>query len=268
MLHRNGDDIDQGLVKMVLDSLVPIGFNKADVDEECLDLYKQHFEDPFIAATDQYYRTESESCLAQDSMSDYMKKVEERLKEEEDRVEQYLNTATGPELISKCEDVLIRGHAERMSDHFPTLLDSDPDDDLQRMYTLLSRIPEGLELLEMKFGTHVKQAGLTAIMDLVSERGANIDPEAYVDALLEVHHGYSEMVTGNFKGEGTTRFMVSLDKACEEYINSNAATSASSTRSAELVVQYVDMLLRQSSKLAEGDLEGALDHVVRVSWYR
>jgi cullin 1 len=263
-LQRNGEVIDQGLVKKVVDSFVSLGLDNTDPNKECLDIYKEHLEGPFIAATDQYYKKESESFLAQNSVSDYLKKAEERLREEEDRVERYLNTKTRKELISRCEHVLIREHAERMWDSFQTLLDFDQDEDLQRMYALLSRIPEGLEPLRKRFEGHVKQAGLTAISKLVGEGGTNIDaldPKAYVDALLEVHRKNSETVTRSFKGEAG--FAASLDKACREFVNRNAATGTSSTKSPELIAKHADMLLRRSNKMAEeDDLEGALNRVV------
>jgi cullin 1 len=265
-LQRNGEVIDQGLVKKVVDSFVSLGLDNTDLNKECLDIYKEHLEAPFIAATDQYYKKESEAFLAQNSVSDYLKKAEERLREEEDRVERYLNTKTRKELISKCEHVLIREHAERMWDSFQTLLDFDQDEDLQRMYALLSRIPEGLEPLRKRFEGHVKQAGLTAISKLIGEGGANVDaldPKAYVDALLEVHRKNSETVTRSFKGEAG--FAASLDKACREFVNRNAATGTSSTKSPELIAKHADMLLRRNNKMAEeDDLEGALNRVVRA----
>jgi Cullin family len=55
------------------------------------------------------------------------------------------------------------------------LLDYDKDEDLQRMYALLARIPEGLEPLRKKFEEHVKQAGLVAVSKLVGEGGAAVD---------------------------------------------------------------------------------------------
>lgn len=57
-------------------------------------MYKEHFETPFITATEKYYKAESEAFLLQNSVSDYLKKAEERLREEEDRVERYLNSNT------------------------------------------------------------------------------------------------------------------------------------------------------------------------------
>ncbi|KAJ7857731.1 Cullin [Mycena olivaceomarginata] len=231
-LQRNGETIDQGLVKKVVDSLVSLGLDEADPNKACLD--------------SKYYKNESESFLAENSVSDYLKKAEERLREEEDR------------------HVLIREHSKLMWENFQTLLDFDKDEDLQRMYALLSRIPEGLEPLRKKFEEHVKKAGLAAVAKLVGTGGeANadaIDPKAYVDALLD------ETVTRSFRGEAG--FVASLDKACREFVNRNAATGASNSKSPELLAKHADLLLRKNNKMAEeDDLEAALNRVMVLFKY-
>ena len=256
-------------MKKVVDSFVSLGLDIADPNKECLDVYKDHFETAFIHATEQYYKQESETFLAENSVPDYLKKAEERIREEENRVERYLHTKTRKDLISNCENVLIRDHGDLMWDSFQTLLDYDKDEDLQRMYALLSRIPEGLEPLRKRFEAHVKNAGLAAISKLVGDAGANtesLDPKAYVDALLEVHNKNSEIVNRSFKGEAG--FAASLDKACREFVNRNAATGQSSTKSPELIAKHADMLLRKNNKMAEeDDLEGALNRVVSLPLY-
>ncbi|KAJ7645450.1 Cullin [Mycena polygramma] len=269
-LQRNGETIDQGLVKKVVDSLVSLGLDEGDPNKACLDVYKEHFETPFIDATEQYYKHESESFLAENSVSDYLKKAEERLREEEDRVERYLNTGTRKPLVTKCEHVLIREHSKLMWENFQTLLDFDKDEDLQRMYALLSRIPEGLEPLRKKFEEHVKKAGLAAVAKLVGtgvDANADaIDPKAYVDALLDVHKKNSETVTRSFRGEAG--FVASLDKACREFVNRNAATGASNSKSPELLAKHADLLLRKNNKMAEEeDLEAALNRVMVLFKY-
>lgn len=254
-----------------MDSFVSLGLDDTDTNKACLDIYKEHFEIPFIEATERYYRQESEAFLLSNTISDYLKKAEERLKEEEDRVERFLNTQTRRPLISKCEEVLIREHAELMWDSFQGLLDFDKDEDLQRMYTLLARISEGLEPLRKRFEEHVKKAGLAAVSKLVggdsSKSGStavgmdSIDPKAYVDALLDVHKKNSETVMRSFRGEAG--FLASLDKACREFVNRNEATGQSSAKSPELLAKHADLLLRKSNKLAEeNDLEVALNRVV------
>ncbi|KAG6811936.1 hypothetical protein H0H92_005165 [Tricholoma furcatifolium] len=265
--QRNGETIDQGLVKKVVDSFVSLGLDSSDLNKECLDVYKEHFEGPFLEATEEYYKKESDAFLAANSVSDYLKKVEDRLREEEDRVERYLHNKTRKELISKCDDVLIRQHSELMWESFQNLLDFDKDEDLQRMYALLARIPEGLEPLRKKFELHVKTAGLNAVSKLVETgEAAEVDPKAYVDALLEVHRKNSETVTRSFKSEAG--FAASLDKACREFVNRNVATGSSSTKSPELIAKHADMLLRKSNKMAEEeDLEGALNRVMILFKY-
>jgi cullin 1 len=267
-IQRNGDTIDQGLVKKVVDSFVSLGLDENDTNKACLDVYKESFETPFLDTTEKYYKQESETFLAANSVSEYLKKAEERLKEEEDRVDRYLNTSTRKALISKCEHVLIREHSELMWESFQNLLDYDKDEDLRRMYALLSRIPEGLEPLRKKFEEHVKNAGLNAISKLVGEGDSAdaVDPKAYVDTLLEVHRKNSGTVTQSFRGEAG--FVASLDKACREFVNHNAATGNSSTKSPELLAKHADLLLRKNNKMAEEvDLEGALNRLMVLFKY-
>jgi cullin 1 len=262
--QRNGETIDQGLVKKVIDSFVSLGIDETDLNEVSLSIYKEHFEIPFINATEAYYQLESESFVAGNNMSDYLKKAEERLKEEEDRVERYLHTTTRKLLISKCEHILVRTHAELMWDSFQSLLDYDKDQDLRRIYSLLSRIPEGLEPLLRKFEEHVKRTGLAAIATLVGSDAAAIeelDPTAYIDALLEVHTKYSDTVNHCFGGE--PGFFARIDMACREFVNRNAVTGVLSSRSPELLAKHADALLRKNHKMAKrSDLEGSLNRVV------
>ena len=262
--QRNGEIIDQGLVKKVVDSFVSMGLDYSHPEKECLNFYKEKFETPLILATEQYYKKESETFLDENSVPDYLKKVEERLREEENRVERYLHTETRKELLSKCENVLIREHGELLLESFQNLLDFDQDEDLQRMYLLVSRISDGLDPLRKKFEGHVKQAVSTEISKLVGKGGSPVDalePKAYVDALLEGHQKNSEIVNTRFKGEAG--FAASLDKACRDFVNRNAATGSSLTKSPELIAKHADLLLRKNNKMAEdNDLEGALNRVV------
>jgi cullin 1 len=229
--QRNGEAIDQGLVKKVVDSFVSLGIDESDLNRASLDNYREHFELPFLNATETYYRHESESFLAQNTVSDCLKKVEECLKEEEDRVARYLHTTTRKLLINKCEHVLLSGTLERKS----KFLEED-----------------------------AKRTGLAAVAELVGTDSAAIDslePKAYVDALLKVHSNFSDFVNGSFKGEAG--LVASLDRACREFVNRNVATGTSSSRSPELLAKHADALLRKNNKLAEGDLEGELNRVAR-----
>jgi cullin 1 len=261
--QRNGENIDQGLIKNVVESFVSLGIDDSDPDKPCLDVYNDYFETAFIEATRTYYKHESEAFLAEYSISDYLRKAEERLREEEDRVDRYLHSQTRKNLTSTCEQVLILARAQLMWDNFQPLLVYDKEMDLQRMYALLSRIPSGLEPLRIKFEEHVSTVGLNAAAALIGEGGVGeVDPKAYVNALLEVHQKNSETAMKCFRAE--TGFVASLDKACRNFINRNAVAQPSSCKSPELVAKHTDLLLRKNSKVAEqSDTEQELNRVVR-----
>lgn len=71
-----------------------LGLDETDTNKASLEVYREHLEAPFLSATEKYYRQESDAFLAENSVSEYLKKAEERLREEEDRVERFLNTST------------------------------------------------------------------------------------------------------------------------------------------------------------------------------
>jgi cullin 1 len=73
---------------------VSLGLDETDSNKANFEVYRQHFETPFIQSTAEYYALESKSFLAENSVSAYMKKAEDRLREEEDRIERYLNSTT------------------------------------------------------------------------------------------------------------------------------------------------------------------------------
>ncbi|KAK6991786.1 ubiquitin-protein ligase [Favolaschia claudopus] len=280
--QRDGAQIDQALVKKVVDSFVSLGLDATDPNKECLDVYKEMFESEFLSATEAYYTAEAEAFLnaggteGSGNIPEYLKKAEGRLREEEERVVRYLHAKTRKELVGRCENVLLKAHMQRMQDAFQALLDFDADEDLQRMYALLARIQDGLEPLRKKFESHVKAAGLSAVSALVGSesakagaedsKSADLDPKAYVDALLSVHEKNAATVARSFKGEAG--FAASLDKACREFVNRNAATGSSAARSPELLAKHADMLLRKSNKVAgDVDLEGALNRVMVLFKY-
>ncbi len=219
--ERNGEAIDQSLVKKVVDSFVSLGLDETNTNKQSLDVYREHFEDLFVHATEKYYKHESDAFLSENPLSDYLRRAEDRLKEEEDRVERYLNSCTREKLVVKCAEALTRGHEELMSEEFQTLLDTDKDNDLQRMYALLALIPNRLGPFYKKFEEHVKKTGLNAVVKLFGEPGAGgeagagaetLDLNAYVVSLLKVHRKYSQTITHCFSDDAN--FVVSLNNAC------------------------------------------------------
>ncbi|KAI9672478.1 MAG: hypothetical protein M1817_003244 [Caeruleum heppii] len=263
--QRNGDTIEQAQIKSIVDSFVSLGLDETDTTKSTLDVYRFHFEKPFLAATTKFYQNESAMFVAENSVVEYMKKAETRLEEEKDRVGLYLHPDIMSPLMRTCQQVLIAEHSALLRDEFQSLLDNDRQDDLARMYRLLSRIPDGLEPLRLKFEAHVRKSGLNAVAKVAGE-GDNLEPKVYVDALLEVHTQYQTLVNQAFLGE--SEFVRSLDNACREFVNRNEVCKESSSKSPELLAKYSDSLLKKTVKSAEeSDLEDMLTKIMTVFKY-
>ena len=265
--QRNGETIEQSQIKSVVDSFVSLGgLNESDSTKPTLDVYRFNFERPFLAATKTYYQQESARFVAENSVVDYMKKAEARLEEEKNRVGLYLHSDIMPSLMKTCQDVLVTGHSTLLRDEFQVLLDDNRQEDMARMFRLLSKIANALEPLRTKFEAHVRKAGLAAVDKIATDSEENLDQKIYVEALLSVHTQYQKLVDEAFDSEA--EFVRSLDNACKEFVNRNKVCKTGSTKSPELLAKYTDTLLKKSAKSAEeADIENALTQIMTVFKY-
>ncbi|KAJ5729035.1 Cullin-1 [Penicillium malachiteum] len=263
--QRNGETIEQSQIKSIVDSFVSLGLDENDSKKSTLEVYRHYFQQPFIDATRKYYENESRQFVAENSVVEYMKKAEARLDEEKARVGLYLHSDVTKSLTETCLDVLVTAHSNLLRDEFQVLLNNERQEDLARMYGLLSRIKEGLDPLRGIFEKHVKKAGLAAV-EKVNSEGENFEPKLYVDALLQVHSRYQSLVEDAFNGE--SEFVRSLDNACREFVNRNCIAQSNNTKSPELLAKYTDSLLKKGSKAAEeSELEEMLVQIMTVFKY-
>ncbi|EHL02951.1 putative Cullin-1 [Glarea lozoyensis 74030] len=263
--QRNGETIEHGQIKSIVLSFVSLGLDEADPTKSTLDVYRYNFEKPFLAATKSFYEAESKQFVAENSIVEYMKKAAVRLDEEEERVNVYLHSDIRSPLMKQCNASLIADHIGILRDEFQVLLDNDRYDDMERMYKLLQRIPEGLEPLRSKFEAHVRKAGLAAVSKVALD-AEKLEPKVYIDALLEIHTQYQGLVKTAFADE--PEFTRSLDNACREFVNRNQICKSGSNKSPELLAKYADAVLRKGTNGSEeSDLENTLNQIMTIFKY-
>ncbi|KAH0637036.1 cullin-1-like [Solanum tuberosum] len=263
--EREGEQIDRGLLKNVLDIFVGIGMGE-------MEYYENDFEDAMLKDTAAYYSRKASSWIVEDSCPDYMLKAEECLKKEKDRVSHYLHVLSETKLLEKVQNELLVVYTNQLLEKEHSgcrvLLRDDKVEDLSRMYRLFHRIPKGLEPVSNMFKQHVVAEGMVLVQQAEDTTNSKAESsgsgeQVFVRKLIELHDKYMAYVTNCFANN--TLFHKALKEAFEVFCNK----IVSGCSSAELLASFCDNVLKKggSEKLSDDDIEETLDKVVKLLAY-
>jgi cullin 1 len=244
----------------------------------------------------EYYSQQGESWMAEDTTPSYLKRVEQILLDELQRVNSYLLPSTEMKLATTLEVELLAKRItpllERESSGCKAMLIQELIDDLSRLYRLFSKVINGLEPVAEIFKQYVLNLGQEKIADRLSRlesnsssssttaaglgtagtvgstkekeevREGNDDPQ-YLKEMLEVHDKAIYLVTECF--QSNSLFQKALKDAFVELINQDTGKY----KSADLIATFVDRLLKKngSEKMSDEEIEQFLEKSVTLFSY-
>lgn len=146
--QRNGETVDQALIKKVIDSLVSLGDDEEDPQKESLDVYKLQFETPYVKTTMKYIKTSLEARLTEMSAYDFVEETRRLFGAEEERAGLYIRTFDPKEFIKNCTKDLVED--EQIWAEYLKRTESVQREDLRRIYALAASFPHELEPIREK----------------------------------------------------------------------------------------------------------------------
>jgi len=266
--HREGSMIDKDLIKNIVELFEAMGMGT--LDSYCADL-----EEHLLNAAATYYKAQCAKWIASDSTPEYLIKAERALNEEKSRVSDYLNTESEVKLLHTVEKELLESVEmnllEKETSGCRFLLMHDKSEDLKRMFSLFSRLENGLDPMAAIFqsfitskGSEIHNARENRLKQSSSSssKESNVDPE-FIQALLSLHDKYLGVVRGEFAGHAL--FQKALKDAFVDITNKNTGQFTN----AELMSSYCDRILKSGGgeKLSEAEVETKLDKIVQLFSY-
>ncbi|XP_018682167.2 cullin-1-like [Musa acuminata AAA Group] len=255
--EREGSQIDRPLLNNVVEIFIQIGLGSKEY-------YEVDLEAPLLQDTAAYYSRKASKWILEDSCPEYMLKAEERLKQEKDRVDHYLDHTTKQKLIENVEHQLLSVNEiqllEKENSGLIALLRDGKVDDLERLYRLFSRIPEGLTHVSQLFTQHVKAEG-TALVSQAENAASS--KRVLIRRIIELHDKYMGYVQENFQNH--TLLNKALKEAFEVFCNKSVAGSSS----AEMLASFCDNVLRKagSEKLSDDEIDTTLEKAMKLLSY-
>ncbi|CAE8718527.1 unnamed protein product, partial [Polarella glacialis] len=218
-LERQGEHIDQDLVKGVIDIFIDLGLGSPN-------LYNAEFEEAFLPATSDYFVRQASGWLSEDSFPEYLRKAEVALNAEEQRVTNYLHRSTQMKLKHVVIQALLAQPQSQLLEKetgVVYLLDNDKREDLARMHRMFSLVDNGLNPISHAFRQYVTDRGSKIVDERVeqaktvaSKSEALSDP-TFIQTLLDLHDRFKGIVQECFSQDSL--FQKSLKEAFEVFVN-------------------------------------------------
>ena len=243
---------DRHLMKNIISIL-------AEVSNRSKDIYINIFENPFLEESRIFYMNEAQIWIAADSCSEYLKKVEKRLKEEKARVEAYMDPRTENLILKILDECFIKTNCRTLvmmeNSGCARMMENDRYEDLKRMYLLFSRVPECLKEISSCMSSCIEIEGTRIIATSEFRKNAM----QLMNDLLRLREKYNNILNKSFERDSTMQTTMKL--SFEKCINKN-------TKTALALTVYTDNLLKKGIKgMDENAIDTLFDQIILLFRY-
>ncbi|CAH1757893.1 5416_t:CDS:10 [Entrophospora sp. SA101] len=269
-LERENEMIERSSVKAAMDMLLQL----IDADTGST-VYDIDFEGRFLETSAEYYRVEGQMLVSDCDAPEYMKKVEKRLIEEEQRVRNYLSSTTEAKIRAIVEEELISKHLKTVIDMensglIPMLRNEKMDG---IMYKLFGRVSKGHEEMKTSISNYIRELG-KGINEKVTSSSSNTTGEGsnnasngekqtgtiaairWVQEVLDLKDKFDKVQ--NLALSSDKSFQTSFNEAFEFFINNNS-------KSPEFISLFIDDNLKKGLKgKTEEEVDNVLDKTITL----
>ena len=242
--------IDKILLKNVIGTLAEVSKDKS--------VYISLFESPFIDQSRSFFSREACDLIMTESCTEFLKKVEKRLKEERERVEALMDPRTENLILKVVDECFIKSHSKALA-HMDNsgcirLMDNMQIDDLNRMFLLFSRVQDCVKEISVCMSMSIEQE-LTKVIS--SESSSN--HKQFITEILKLREKYDTIVTKAFEKDANMQTVMKL--SFENCINKNRKTVLALTL-------YADVLQKKEIKnMADQEIDSVFNSLIVLFRY-
>ena len=247
--ERNGEKIERDEIRGVIKILLELGFGNNNI-------YKKDFEKTFLEKAGEFYKNESQDKVTTHSVPEYLKVVQRRLDEENERCLDYLIEETKAPLIKKVLGPMIEEYAK--------VLIFKPESGLGTMIKLkqyqiihlMFKIFNQVESARQEFEKFIVETVTEDCNNIVQDKTLSADPKEFIEKWIEAKQKYNAIVTQSCEKD------VDLALAIRKAFESSLSEFQSS---ALYLAKYIDLKLKKEIKsLKDEEINVLFDKIIEI----
>lgn len=247
--ERNGEKIERDFIRGAIKILIELGFGNNNV-------YKKDFEKIFLEKSNDFYINEAQQCIATHSAYEYLKIVQRRLEEEDERCLDYLIDETRKPLIKKVLTPMIENHAKALimktDSGLGVMIRLKQYSIINLMYRIFDQVPTARKLFENFLVETVNED----CQRITSDESINQSPITFIEKCIDAKQKYNSIIQQSCNKDND--LALSIKRAFEECLSKFE-------NSALYLSKYIDTKLKKDIRILKDDeINNMFDKVIEI----